>query len=131
VLVSAHDAPTAHQELSKAGAQQIGTLSIGGSTWALPHGMTLDLIEGHEPWINDALSHPAHDDTGLPVIALPFLVLMKLNAGRVQDLADITRMLGQADDAVLHDVRTTVQRYMPDAVEDIESMITLGKLELE
>ncbi len=56
---------------------------------------------------------------------------MKLNAGRVQDLADVTRMLGQADDTMLHEVHAAVQRYMPDAAEDVESMITLGKLEFE
>ena len=35
---------------------------------------------------------------GLPIIDLPYLVLMKLSASRTQDLADISRMLGLADE---------------------------------
>lgn len=55
---------------------------------------------------------------------------MKLQAGRVQDLADITRMLGVADEPALAAVRSVVQRYAPDAGEDVESMIVLGRMEL-
>ncbi len=40
VLVLAQDAPSAYQELMEAGARQLGTLSIGGTTWALPDGVS-------------------------------------------------------------------------------------------
>mgnify|MGYP001252823881 CR=1 FL=1 len=63
------------------------------------------------------------------MIALPYLVLMKLEASRVQDLADISRMLGLADDPALDQVRAVVRTYMDDAREDLESLIALGKLE--
>ena len=56
---------------------------------------------------------------------------MKLYSGRVQDIADITRMLGAADEDQLQQVRLAVVKYVPDAVEDIESMIVLGKMEFE
>ena len=56
--------------------------------------------------------------------------MMKLQASRVQDLADMTRMLGAADEATLEDVRAVARRYAPDALEDIESMIALGRMEL-
>jgi len=42
-----------------------------------------------------------------------------------------TRMLGAADEEHIQQVRQVVQRYAPDAVEDIESMVVLGKLEYE
>lgn len=56
---------------------------------------------------------------------------MKLQARGVQDLADIARMLGAADEAALQQVRTVIMIYMPDALKDVESMIMLGRLEYE
>ena len=61
----------------------------------------------------------------------PYLVLMKLAAGRLQDLADIGRMLGAADDSTLEAARRIVRRYRAGDAEDLESMIRLGKLEYE
>ncbi|MCC7531906.1 MAG: hypothetical protein IT342_25615 [Candidatus Melainabacteria bacterium] len=61
---------------------------------------------------------------------MPYLVLMKLHAGRPQDLADIARMLGQASDELLDRVRSLFARYAPADCEDIESLISLGKLEI-
>jgi hypothetical protein len=54
---------------------------------------------------------------------------MKLESGRVQDLADVTRMLGWADDETLAVVRDVVMRHRPAEIEDIESFIYLGRLE--
>ncbi len=67
----------------------------------------------------------------MPVIALPYLVLLKMAAGRGQDLADIQRMLGQADDSALAEVREVTQRFRPEDADDLESLIALGKLEYE
>ena len=66
-----------------------------------------------------------------PVLTLPYLVLMKLEAGRIQDIGDISRMLGFASDESLTEVREVVGRYSTDATEDLESLIVLGKLEHE
>ena len=54
---------------------------------------------------------------------------MKLIAGRSQDLADISRMLGGATDIQLHEVKKIINQYIPNADEDLESLILLGKLE--
>jgi hypothetical protein len=54
---------------------------------------------------------------------------MKLHSGRVQDLADISRMLGVADEDSLRKVRMIIVEYLPDDTEDLESLILLGKLE--
>jgi hypothetical protein len=64
------------------------------------------------------------------VIALPYLVLMKLRAGRSLDIGDLTRMLGLADETAREEVRTVVRTHQPDAIEDVESMIAIGELEL-
>ena len=54
---------------------------------------------------------------------------MKLQASRGIDIGDLTRMLGGADETALDVVRKTVKTYLYDAVEDLESLIVLGKLE--
>jgi hypothetical protein len=130
ILVLSEDAPALYRELEQAACHLVGTLTIGGTTWELPGGTLLDVIASAEQWARDAVHNPRVDATGLPVIALPYLVVMKLRASRVQDLADITRMLGTADETALEEVRRVIQLYAPDALEDIESMIALGRLEL-
>jgi hypothetical protein len=129
ILVSSQDAPGLYQELNEASGQQIGLLTIGGSSWQLPDGTVLDVIESSEAWVTQAVQNPNIDPTGLPIVALPYLVLMKLQASRAQDIADLSRMLGGADEALLEQVRTVVRTYMDDAAEDLESLIMLGKLE--
>ena len=54
---------------------------------------------------------------------------MKLTSGRVQDLADITRMLGGADNEALDCVKQAVRQWRPEDLDDLDSMIRLGKLE--
>ena len=56
---------------------------------------------------------------------------MKLKASRAQDLADISRMLGAATDNSLQSVRTAIKQYFPEALEDMESLAMLGRLEYE
>jgi hypothetical protein len=65
------------------------------------------------------------------VLPLPYFVLMKLRSGRTQDIADVTRMLGLASDADLDAVRDAVRQFDPDALEDVESMIVLGRMEMQ
>ncbi len=129
ILVLAEDQEASEQELAGAGCQRLGVLAIGGSTWTLPDGTTLDVVISDAPWAQEAIERPLQTADGIPVIALPYLVLMKLYAGRAQDIADITRMLGGAADSALIEVRAAVARYNPEATVDVESMIVLGRLE--
>ena len=64
------------------------------------------------------------------MLDLPYLVLMKVEAGRAQDLADTARMLGAAPEARRQETREIFRRYMPDAQDDLESLIALGRLEM-
>jgi hypothetical protein len=129
LLVLAADAPRLYAELAEAGCARTGTLSIGGTIWRTPTGSDLDILESSEPWAVEAVLDPDRT-TGLPVIRLPYLVLMKLWASRAQDVADLSRMLGQADDATLAQVRAVVRAYRDEDLEDLESLILLGKQEL-
>lgn len=79
-------------------------------------------------WVTTALRHPRISSDGQPVIDLHFLVLMKLEASRTTDISDISRMLGQASDLELDEVRKTIEIYDPNSMEDLESLIQLGKL---
>jgi hypothetical protein len=132
VVVLQRDATTARERMRAAGYTQEGELSIGGSTWRAAAGPSVDLIEGSESWLADALAlaEANRDQQDLPILPLAYLVLMKLAASRVQDVADVTRMLGGASDAELERVRAAVQRYAANLAEYLESLIALGQLEL-
>jgi len=130
ILVSIEDAAKVQDELIQKGCKKQGNLTIGGSTWTLPDNTNLDVIIIDELWIKDAVQHPRIASDGLPYIELPYLVLMKLQSSRVQDIADISRMLGGADEKTLQKIRSIILSYRPEDVEDLESLISLGQLEM-
>ena len=96
-----------------------------------PEGVQLDLIYGRYPWLDKALAHPHQDAAGYPVIGLPYLVLLKMWATRDQDWTDITRMLSTATDEQIAEVRKVVAQHSPEDSDDLETMIYLGKREME
>jgi hypothetical protein len=133
IIISIHDVAAVHEKLIAAGFKKTGTLTIGGASWEASDGCQIDILEGKEEWwpgvIKTAQSN--RDAQGFPIIPLPFLVLMKYHTSRLQDLADISRMLGQANAAILAEVRTLFAKYMPDEQDDLESLIQLGQLEFQ
>ena len=133
VLLSKEVARQARRRLTGEGFRYQGELSIGGSSWVSPEGIAIDVVEMEEPWLPDALleAQDNRNPQGLLVLPLAYLVLMKFEAGRVQDLAYITRMLGQAGEQELNDVRQLFARYSQEDLEDLESLILLGRMEME
>lgn len=133
IIVSIQDATAAYEKLADAGFKRAGTLTIGGGSWQAPDGSQIDILEGKEEWWPDVIKAAQSncDATGLPVIPLPFLVMMKYQASRLQDLADISRMLGQASADTLAEVRALFAKHMPDEQADLESLIHLGRLEFQ
>jgi len=129
ILIDAQDAQQVYQELLAAQATKISDLSIPGSQWQLEDGTFLDVIEEDSEWVKDAIQSPNYAPDGSPVIQLPYLILMKLLAGRSQDIADISRMLGAANEPELTQVKAIITTHLPQALEDLDSLITLGKLE--
>jgi hypothetical protein len=130
ILVKTEDATLIYQDLKEANSIKIGDLSIPGSQWKLADGTSLDILEGADQWVKKAIANPNYAPDGLPIIGLPYLILMKLASSRTQDLADVSRMLGIALNNDLDEIRKVIKTYLPTATEDLESLITLGKLEL-
>lgn len=131
ILITAEDAPRARERLQRAGYHYVQERAVGSSTWRSPEGVEVNVLESQDPWVVPALMEAQRnlDLQGLPILPLSYFVLMKLRSGRVQDLADTTRMLGQAGEDQLTEVRRVVQAFEPDALEDLESLITLGRME--
>jgi len=133
VAVAASDAAVAGEKLRAAGWVRESALTIGGAKWRSPDGDEVDVLEGRAPWWPAALreAQTNRDAQGLPILPLPYLVLMKFQAGRTIDIGDITRILGQASDEQLKETRRLFQQFEPEGLEDLESLIVLGRLELE
>ncbi|MDD5704454.1 MAG: hypothetical protein PHR35_00900 [Kiritimatiellae bacterium] len=129
ILVLTEDRDRVEAALCAAGCKRRGSLAIGGSTWTLKNQRPLDLLSMEAPWAHEAVNSPVTGEDGLPYVRLPYLVLMKLASGRLQDLADIGRMLGAAAAPALRAVRRVVARYRPQDADDLESLINLGRLE--
>ena len=87
----------------------------------------LDVLALDAPWVGPALRAPRTSPTGLPVLALPYLALMKLIAGTSGDVDDLARLLGAADAEELDAVRTVAQAYRPVASADLERLIVAGR----
>jgi hypothetical protein len=130
ILIHSSQVEQVYAHLSEQKVRYIGDLSIGGTSWELPGRVILDIISSDRPWVKIALLSPRISPDNQPVIDLPYLVLMKMEASRTTDLSDISRMLGQASDQELDEVREVFKTYDPNSLEDLESLIQLGKLEM-
>lgn len=129
ILVHQNNKDAVLAKLQQAGYQIIEQLAIPGYSLRSPDGIEVDVLCGNDAWLKDALNQPAHDSAGYPVISLPYLILLKMDAQRAQDWADVSRMLGLASDAELDAVRAVVAQYTPEDSEDLESLIFIGKQE--
>jgi len=113
IVIAADQAEFVYQNLQELGARKVSNLSIPGSQWELPNGSSLDILEVDEPWLDAALGSPNYAPDGLPIIDLPYFILMKLNASRSQDLADISRMLGCANETQIQRIKIIIETYLP------------------
>jgi hypothetical protein len=131
ILIRKSDEDEVVHRLEMAGYNKISELAVPGYLFQAPDGTEVDVLLGDMPWISDALRNPSQDPASYPVLDLPYLVLMKLEAMRAQDWADITRMLGLASEKELDRVKEVVARYSPGDADDLESLIFIGKKEQE
>lgn len=135
VAVRLTDLSGAEEEVRRAGWMRQGTLRLGGglrgSAWVRV-GRELDLLGLPGPWGDEAVA-AAQDNVvdGRPTLTLEHLVVAKLISGRAVDVADLSRMLGAAGAEALEAVRGAVVRHQPDARDDLEQLIVLGKLEYD
>jgi len=63
------------------------------------------------------------------VLARLYLILLKLQAGRTQDLADVQRLVAYTSVAERAEFTQVVRQESPELVEDLESLFTLADLE--
>ncbi len=131
IIVHQRDGEAVIKRLEQAGYRIVSQLSIPGYLMLAPDGTELDVLFGNYAWLEEALNHTANDPAGYPVVKLPYLILLKMAAQRAQDWADVSRMLGWASETDLDEARAVVKRYMPEDVEDLESLIFIGKKEQE
>lgn len=132
ILIRTVDAKEAHKRLEAAEYNPEQQLAIPAWSWRSPDGTPIVLIETDEPWSQEALcaAKTNSDSQGLPVLPLPYLVLLKFRASRLQDLADVARMLGLASEEMRAQVRKLFTRHEPGGLEDLESLIHLGEREI-
>ncbi len=128
ILAHQNDKDAVLARLKQAGYKMIERL-VPGYSFRSPEGVEVDVLFGDDAWLKDALSQHVRDSAGLPVIGLPYLILLKMGAQRAQDWADVSRMLGLASDAELNEVVAVIARYTPEDSEDLESLIFIGKQE--
>ena len=131
ILVHHQDGDEALARLKEAGFQVNSELSIPGYMLNAPDGAEIALLLIPFAWLDEAFQQEQRDAAGYPVLGLPYLVLMKLETSRAQDLADLSKMLGLAAHEDLDRIRETVAHYMPAAAHDLESLIYLGRLEMQ
>lgn len=133
ILIRKEDSGEVRKRMEVAHASFKGAISIGGTSWVLTDGFPLDIIESDEAWALGAIAEAANncDPHGMPVLPLQYQVMTKFRASRVQDLADISRMLGQASEEQLQSVRELFTVWLPKDLDDLESLVSLGRLELQ
>ncbi len=129
ILIRAIEADLVTDRLSAAGFIKTAELGIPGAAFITSDQAEIDVLYGEQAWLEEGLAQPERDAAGFPVLSLPYLVLMKLAAGRVRDIADVATMLGWADDVTLDEVREAVSRFNPADRDDLESLIYLGRRE--
>jgi len=130
ILVHVSDGDEVLERLQAAGYRYLSSSAVPGFLALSPEGVELDVILGEYLWLKEAMAQVNQDPAGYPVLDLPYLVVMKIAASRVQDLADLSKMLGLASEEELARVRTAARRYAPDELEDLESLIYLGQVEM-
>ena len=132
IIVSALVAKKVREKLIHAGFKYQSELFIGGASWISPNRKSIDVLEGNQEWLDEALTQAKNnkDKQGLLILPFEYLILMKYQASRVQDLADISRMLGQANEQMLSVTKKLFNLYEPYSLKDLENLIVLGKLEM-
>ena len=133
VVVMVQDQARAEAMLSQAGYKARGPLAIKGvpgSTWDSPEGVPVDLITLPDRWAETALEEAASNlgSDGMRVLPLAYLVILKMDAVRPQDTADVERMLAAASPALRDHVRAVVKRWEPRLSDDLESTIAMANL---
>jgi hypothetical protein len=129
IIIHAQDEARAQEAFIRAGYTITGPLTIEGFSANDPSGNTLDVFTSSASWLDKAFASPGRDAAGYPVMPRPYLMLLKMEAGRPQDWVDVQRMLRDTPASERSATRTLIARYVPELVEDFDSLITLADWE--
>lgn len=120
LLVAPQNVQTAVMQLH---LQQASPLRTGGISGVTPEGLRIDVVAPNQPWVVPAISRAIHTQYG-PMVSAPFLVITKLWDSRgSQDETDVLGVLKNMTDADLNVTRQVVKQYLPNDVDDLESLI--------
>jgi hypothetical protein len=122
VLVSSEHAQTVVAQLN---LQQVSPLRVGGYSGVTPDGVRIDVVAPDQPWVAPAVAQPMPTPHG-PMVSAPFLVITKLWDSRgSQDETDVLGVLQRMTDSELNVTRQLVRQYLPNDVDDLESLISM------
>jgi hypothetical protein len=133
--ISERDETEAVAVLQEAGWRRHRPLALRppltGFAWQTADGSWVDVITVPGGWGQELVdSAMANRARGLPIAALPQLVILKMIAGRSIDAGDISRMLGHQDAITLEAVRAVARRVLgAEELSDLDQLIELGQLE--
>jgi hypothetical protein len=132
ILIHERDSYAARIAFINAGYRVIAELTIGGFSVQQIHELSeplIDVLTRRDTWLDTALAQPSYDPASYPVLARPYLTLIKLQAGRTQDLADVQRLLAQTPTAERTTTRQLVHQLNPELIEDYDALVTLADWE--
>lgn len=131
ILIHERDSEQTRLAFEAAGYLVTGQLSIGGFSVQSdePNAPPIDVLTRSDTWLDAVLAAPERDAADYPVLPRPYLILLKLQAGRTQDLADVQRLVAYTSPAQRAEFTQVVQLASPELVEDLESLYTLADLE--
>jgi hypothetical protein len=131
ILIHERDSERTRIAFEAAGYRVTGQLSIGGFSAQSdePDAPPIDVLTRSDAWLDAVLTAPVRDAADYPVLPRAYLILLKLQAGRTQDLADVQRLVAYMSSAQRAEFTQVVQAASPELVEDLESLYTLADLE--
>ncbi|SRR5579875_190721 len=106
------------------------SLGIRGEAFE-KEGAFIGVITSDREWVREGFARPVYDQTGLRVIPLAYLVLMKIDSAHGIDQGDLTRMLGRLDEEQVEEIAGIVDRHAHDAqaADDVRQYSLLGRME--
>jgi len=137
-LVQPHDYETARQCLKANGFAKRGNLrfpntmlGLYGEAWANGP-LEIELLSSQQPWAHEAFEGRVNDQTGVRVIPLAYLVLMKYESARSSDMADIERMLAPLSESATEQIIAVVKQHVddPDVTEELRQLRLIGIAEV-
>lgn len=139
ILIDHLSFPEASRKMKLAGYVKVrdlffpnASLGLYGEAWS-KGSLKIDLISTSQKWGNRAVRKHLEDPTGLPIVLLPYLVLMKMDSARGIDQGDLTRMLGRLSEEECEELIREAAKYSkdPNFADDVRQYAQLGRWEWE